>query len=70
MFKKKGIHNEFTFVKEMKDYFPKLYIYVHKLLSLFADLCELKSMGGVQSGTHTLGDALWVQQRQKQKCQK
>ncbi|XP_043259841.1 ERC protein 2 [Colletes gigas] len=25
-------------------------------------------MGGVQSGTHTLGDALWVQERQRQKC--
>ncbi|XP_033315925.1 uncharacterized protein LOC117214176 [Bombus bifarius] len=25
-------------------------------------------MGGVQSGTHTLGEALWVQERQRQKC--
>ncbi|XP_076281582.1 javelin isoform X1 [Lasioglossum baleicum] len=25
-------------------------------------------MGGVQSGTHTLGDALWVHERQRQKC--
>ncbi|XP_029175045.1 protein javelin [Nylanderia fulva] len=25
-------------------------------------------MGGVQSGTHNLGEALWVQERQRQKC--
>ncbi|CAK9802147.1 Protein javelin [Anthophora quadrimaculata] len=25
-------------------------------------------MGGVQSGTHTLGEALWVHERQRQKC--
>ncbi|XP_003425833.1 uncharacterized protein LOC100679372 isoform X1 [Nasonia vitripennis] len=25
-------------------------------------------MGGVQSGTHNFGDALWMQERQKQKC--
>ncbi|XP_011500366.1 PREDICTED: uncharacterized protein LOC105364185 [Ceratosolen solmsi marchali] len=27
-------------------------------------------MGGVQSGTHSLGDALWIQERQRQKCQR
>lgn len=26
------------------------------------------AMGGVQSGTHNLGEALWVQERQRQKC--
>ncbi|OAD62906.1 hypothetical protein WN48_07367 [Eufriesea mexicana] len=26
------------------------------------------TMGGVQSGTHTLGEALWVHERQRQKC--
>ncbi|XP_054014834.1 uncharacterized protein LOC128895888 isoform X1 [Hylaeus anthracinus] len=25
-------------------------------------------MGGVQSGTHTLGETLWVQEKQRQKC--
>lgn len=25
-------------------------------------------MGGIQSGTHTLGEALWVHERQRQKC--
>ena len=34
---------------------------------IFAGPLDTWIMGGVQSGAHNFGDALWVQERQKQK---
>lgn len=52
---------------------PAYHLHVHTFIPikrgfLFRSLRGVDDMGGVQSGTHNLGEALWVQERQRQKC--